>query len=57
VPGWVVLRLRRHAEGFGQLTEAELAQFGRRALAAVRTVTGAAATGLSRRTSNHTSAF
>jgi diadenosine tetraphosphate (Ap4A) HIT family hydrolase len=47
VPGWVVLRLRRHAEGFGQLTEAELAQFGRRArdtVAAVRTVTGAAAT-------------
>ena len=47
VPGWLVLRLRRHAEGFGQLNEAELAQFGRRArdtIAAVRTVTGAAAT-------------
>jgi diadenosine tetraphosphate (Ap4A) HIT family hydrolase len=47
VPGWVVLRLRRHAEGFSQLTEAELAQFGRRArdtVAAVRAVTGAAAT-------------
>ena len=47
VPGWVVLRLRRHAEGFGQLTGAELAQFGRRArdtVAAVSTVTNAAAT-------------
>lgn len=47
VPGWIVLRLRRHAEGFGQLTADELAQFGRRVrdvIAAVRGVTGAAAT-------------
>jgi diadenosine tetraphosphate (Ap4A) HIT family hydrolase len=47
VPGWIVLRLRRHAEGLGQLTGEELAQFGRRArdvMSAVRTVTGAAAT-------------
>jgi diadenosine tetraphosphate (Ap4A) HIT family hydrolase len=47
VPGWVVLRLRRHAEGFGQLSADELAQFGRRVrdvVAAVRSVTGAAAT-------------
>jgi diadenosine tetraphosphate (Ap4A) HIT family hydrolase len=47
VPGWVILRLRRHAEGFGQLTDTELAQFGRRVrdvISAVRTVTGAVAT-------------
>jgi diadenosine tetraphosphate (Ap4A) HIT family hydrolase len=47
VPGWVVLRLRRHAEGFGQLSADELAQFGRRVrdvMSAVRSVTGAAAT-------------
>jgi diadenosine tetraphosphate (Ap4A) HIT family hydrolase len=47
VPGWVVLRLRRHAEGFGQLTADELAQFGRRVrdvVSAVRAVTGAATT-------------
>jgi diadenosine tetraphosphate (Ap4A) HIT family hydrolase len=47
VPGWVILRLRRHAEGFGQLTDLELAQFGRRVrdvISAVRTVTGAVAT-------------
>lgn len=47
VPGWVILRLRRHAEGFGELTSGELAQFGRRArdvISAVRDVTGAAAT-------------
>jgi diadenosine tetraphosphate (Ap4A) HIT family hydrolase len=47
VPGWIVLRLRRHAEGFGQLTADEAAQFGRRTrdvVAAVSSVTGAAAT-------------
>jgi diadenosine tetraphosphate (Ap4A) HIT family hydrolase len=47
VPGWVVLRLRRHAEGFGQLSADELAQFGRRVrdiMSSVRSVTGAAAT-------------
>jgi diadenosine tetraphosphate (Ap4A) HIT family hydrolase len=47
VPGWVVLRIRRHAEGLDALTDAELAAFGRRArdlVAAVRAVTGAAAT-------------
>lgn len=47
VPGWVVLRIRRHAEGMDGLTDAELAAFGRRArdlIAAVRAVTGAAAT-------------
>lgn len=47
VPGWVVLRIRRHAEGLEGLTDAELAAFGRRArdlMAAVRAVTGAAAT-------------
>ena len=47
VPGWFVLRIRRHAEGLEGLTAGELAAFGRRArdlTAAVRTVTGAAAT-------------
>jgi len=47
VPGWVVLRLRRHAEGFGQPTAEELAQFGRRVrdvTSAVRAVTDAATT-------------
>jgi diadenosine tetraphosphate (Ap4A) HIT family hydrolase len=47
VPGWIVLRLRRHAEGFAQLTADELAQFGRRVrdiISAVRGATGAAAT-------------
>ena len=28
VPGWYMLRLRRHAEGWDQLTPAELAEFG-----------------------------
>ncbi|MEV5409687.1 hypothetical protein AB0K60_12725 [Thermopolyspora sp. NPDC052614] len=47
VPGWIVLRLRRHAEGLSGLTAAELAQFGRRArdvVTAVSAVTGASAT-------------
>jgi diadenosine tetraphosphate (Ap4A) HIT family hydrolase len=47
VPGWFVLRIRRHAENLEGLTASELAAFGRRArdlTAAVRTVTGAAAT-------------
>jgi diadenosine tetraphosphate (Ap4A) HIT family hydrolase len=47
VPGWFVLRLRRHAESLEGLTATELAAFGRRArdlTAAVRTVTAAAAT-------------
>jgi diadenosine tetraphosphate (Ap4A) HIT family hydrolase len=47
VPGWFVLRVRRHAEGLEGLNGEELASFGRRArdlVAAVRTVTGAAAT-------------
>jgi diadenosine tetraphosphate (Ap4A) HIT family hydrolase len=47
VPGWFVLRVRRHAEGLEGLATEELATFGRRArdlTAAIRTVTGAAAT-------------
>lgn len=28
VPGWFILRLRRHAEGWDELTPAELAEFG-----------------------------
>jgi hypothetical protein len=47
VPGWIVLRIRRHAVGLEGLTAAELATFGRRArdlIAAVRTSTGAVAT-------------
>ena len=47
VPGWVVLRLRRHAVGFQGLDDKELATFGRRArdlVLAVRAVTGSAAT-------------
>lgn len=47
VPGWFVLRVRRHAVGLEGLTSAELAAFGQRArdlTAAVRTVTGAEAT-------------
>ena len=28
VPGWYILRLRRHAEGWDELTSAELAEFG-----------------------------
>lgn len=44
VPGWVFLRLRRHAEGLGELTQAELTTFGRRLrdlMGAVSDVTGA----------------
>jgi diadenosine tetraphosphate (Ap4A) HIT family hydrolase len=47
VPGWFVLRTRRHAVGLPGLTPAELAAFGPRArdaVAAVTEVTGAAAT-------------
>lgn len=47
VPGWFVLRARRHAERITGLDEAELASFGRRArdlVAAVTEVTGAPAT-------------
>ncbi|MFC8448126.1 hypothetical protein [Kitasatospora sp. NPDC057223] len=47
VPGWFVLRVRRHAERITGLDEAELASFGRRArdlVAAVTEVTGAPAT-------------
>jgi diadenosine tetraphosphate (Ap4A) HIT family hydrolase len=47
VPGWFVLRVRRHAEGLEGLATEELATFGRQArdlTAAIRTVTGAAAT-------------
>lgn len=46
VPGWIVLRVRRHAENIDALSEAELATLGRRArdlVAAVRRVTGAEA--------------
>ncbi|CAM5644868.1 hypothetical protein SAVIM338S_06367 [Streptomyces avidinii] len=47
VPGWFVLRVRRHAERITGLDEAELASFGRRArdlVAAVTEATGAPAT-------------
>ncbi|MGW7094691.1 hypothetical protein [Streptomyces sp. NPDC054874] len=47
VPGWFVLRARRHAERITGLDEKELASFGRRArdlVAAVTEVTGAPAT-------------
>lgn len=47
VPGWFVLRVRRHAERITGLDEAELASFARRArdlVAAVTEVTGAPAT-------------
>ncbi|MEW5352611.1 hypothetical protein E0E62_09035 [Streptomyces sp. 16-176A] len=47
VPGWFVLRVRRHAERITGLDEDELASFGRRArdlVAAVTEVTGAPAT-------------
>ncbi|MEJ7648273.1 MAG: hypothetical protein WKF57_04355 [Nakamurella sp.] len=30
VPGWYILRLRRHAEGWGELAGRELAEFGAR---------------------------
>lgn len=44
VPGWYVLRLRRHAEGWSGPTVAELAGFGplsQRITAAIQEVTGA----------------
>ncbi|MER5948141.1 hypothetical protein ABT127_19005 [Streptomyces sp. NPDC001904] len=47
VPGWFVLRVRRHAERITGLDEAELATFARRArdlVAAVTEVTGAPTT-------------
>ncbi|MEV4513273.1 hypothetical protein AB0K00_30390 [Dactylosporangium sp. NPDC049525] len=47
VPGWYVLRVRRHAERLGGLNEQELATYGRRArdvVDAVSEVTGAPAT-------------
>ena len=47
VPGWVVLRARRHAERITGLEEAELSTFARRArdlVAAVTAVTGASTT-------------
>ncbi|MFJ8861794.1 hypothetical protein ACIRD8_25595 [Streptomyces sp. NPDC102451] len=47
VPGWFVLRVRRHAERITGLDEAELATFARRArdlVAAVTEATGAPAT-------------
>lgn len=47
VPGWFVLRTRRHAELIGGLDENEVDTFGRRArdlVAAVTEVTGAPAT-------------
>jgi len=47
VPGWFILRARRHAERITGLDEAELATFGARArnlVAAVTEVTGAPAT-------------
>ena len=47
VPGWIVLRIKRHAVGLQGLDARELASFGRRArdvIEAVRRVTGASAT-------------
>jgi diadenosine tetraphosphate (Ap4A) HIT family hydrolase len=47
VPGWFILRARRHAERLTGLDDAELASFGQRArdlVAAVTDVTGAPAT-------------
>ena len=47
VPGWFILRARRHAERITGLDEEELASYGRRArdlVAAVTEVTGAPAT-------------
>jgi len=44
VPGWFILRLRRHAEGWSEPTVEELAGFGplsQRVTAAIREVTGA----------------
>jgi diadenosine tetraphosphate (Ap4A) HIT family hydrolase len=47
VPGWIILRARRHAERITGLNDAELATFAQRArdvIAAVAEVTGAQAT-------------
>jgi diadenosine tetraphosphate (Ap4A) HIT family hydrolase len=47
VPGWIILRLRRHAEGLPALDHRELETFGRRArdvVAAVAETTSAVAT-------------
>ncbi|MEO6570671.1 MAG: hypothetical protein ABIO83_03920 [Ilumatobacteraceae bacterium] len=47
VPGWFVLRCRRHADGIAELTDDEADTFGRRArdlIAAVDEVTGAPTT-------------
>lgn len=44
VPGWFILRLRRHAEGWSGATAAELADFGplsQRLAAAIQEATGA----------------
>lgn len=44
VPGWFILRLRRHAEGWSGATAAELADFGplsKRLTAAIHEATGA----------------
>ena len=44
VPGWFILRLRRHAEGWSGATAAELAEFGpfsQRVAVAIQQVTGA----------------
>ena len=44
VPGWFILRLRRHAEGWAEPTTAELTDFGplsQRMTAAIREATGA----------------
>ncbi|KAB8159502.1 hypothetical protein FH609_029455 [Streptomyces sp. 3MP-14] len=56
VPGWFVLRARRHAERVTGLNEAELASFGPRArdlVAAVTEATGAPATYLLAFGENH----
>jgi diadenosine tetraphosphate (Ap4A) HIT family hydrolase len=47
VPGWIVLRIRRHAIGLPSLDAREQASFGRRAsdlISAVKAVTGSVAT-------------
>ncbi|MFJ7125628.1 hypothetical protein [Streptomyces sp. NPDC098101] len=56
VPGWFVLRVRRHAERITGLDEDELASFGRRArdlVAAITEATGAPATYLMAFGENH----
>jgi diadenosine tetraphosphate (Ap4A) HIT family hydrolase len=47
VPGWFILRLRRHAEGWGGPTASELADFGsvsQRLALAIQSATGATGT-------------